>query len=481
MARETNGKGERVVRKWVKALKPAPENERLYHRLDEDDPGIIKLGESIQRNGCDELLISKDNYVIWGHRRRLALLRIGQEQVRCRVLDVIWADLTKEEKLLLLRDGNQQRDKSAAEEVNEELIDIDPDRASKNLLARRYASVCAAECNGLEFVEAPPAKPLHEISEDKQDHVEHIKKAIYVDLKDFLPASGRKVHYQLCNYKFIRGYLWPHKDKPGHGVRQTLWYQNDEKSWNATTELLVRLRYNGTVGWDDISDDTRPIVEFRPFKNVKEFWRQQIEEFGEGYWRDLLQSQPNAFVLCCEKNTVFHLAQRVTKEYQFLTMSGHGFSSVGPWHQLAEKFKESGRQRLFVVLLSDYDPEGERIPEVALQTLRDREGLGDRVKVVKAGVTRRQVEQYHLPRIGTAKESSSNWDWFIERNQGDDTCWELEALDPADLMRELEEVIKKVIDVGLYNKEVQTQDADLIELIDIQERGLERLKDLLDD
>jgi hypothetical protein len=480
MAKGGNGAGERMVRKWVAALKPAPENETLYHPVDGDDNGVIDLAESIKRTGCDPLLVTKDNVIVWGHRRRLALLRIGQEQVRCRVLDVNWADLTKEQKLRLLRDGNQQRDKSAAEEVREELVDIDPDQASENLLARRYSSVCAPEANGLEFVQAPPAKPFHKISQDKQEHVEHIKKALYVDLKEWLPVSGRKVHYQLCNYKFIRGYLWPKKRQPGHGVRQTLWYQNDEKSWNATGELLVRLRYNGTVGWDDICDDTRPFVEFRPFQNVKQFWRQQLEEFGEGYWRDLLQSQPNAVVLCCEKNTVFTLAQRVTKRYQVYTMSGHGFSSVGPWHTLAEKFKESGKERLLVVVLSDYDPEGERIPEVALQTLRDREGLGDRVKVVKAAVTKRQIEQYNLPRMGMAKESSSNWDWFIRRNGGDETVWELEALDPADLLRELEDVIKRVIDLDLYNREVAKQDEDEDELADLRERGRERLADLPD-
>jgi hypothetical protein len=477
VATATNG---RVVRKRLVSLKPSPENAILYHPIDVDDPEILKLAESIHKNGCDALVVTKDLFIVSGHRRRVALLLNGQEQVRCQVLPRRRDEFTKHEYLQLLRSHNQQRHKSAVEQVREELLDIDPDQASHNLLVHRYSSVCAAECNELEFVEAPEVKPHYEISEEKADHVKFIKKVLFEDLKDYWPVSGRKVHYQLTNYQFVRGYLWPHKDKPGHGVRQTLHYKNDQGSYDATGDLLVRLRYSGVVPWDSLSDDTRPFHEFRPFKNVKEFIRQQVEQFGEGYWRDLLQSQPNHVELCCEKNTVYHLALRVTDKYQIDTSSGRGFNSVGPWHELAERFKAGGKQRLCVVILSDYDPEAERIPVVALQTLRDREGLGDRVKVVKAGVTARQIEQYQLPAMNFAKETSSNYKWFVERNHGDDTTWELEALDPADLMRELDDVIKKVIDVRLYNREVESQEEEADELLDLQERALERLADLVE-
>src|SRR5262249_43326311 len=152
----------------------------------------------------------------------------------------------------------------------------------------------------------------------------------------------------------------------------------------------------------------------------------------------------------------------VTKKYQIPTMSGRGFSSIDPWHDLYERYRASGKNRLIVIVMSDWDPEGEMIPQVAGRTLRDDffapDGINpDLLTIIKAGVTREQIEKYDLPQQNFANEDSSNHQWFVDRNGGDDSVYELEALRPPDMPDGLEDVHKNVNGIGLFNREVAAE------------------------
>jgi hypothetical protein len=450
-----------IIRKRVANLKPSPENERIYDRNGLIDPDTIALAESIKKNGCLPLVVTKDNYIVSGHRRRLALLWNKQDFVRCQVLPVSRDAMGKDGYIRLLREHNHQRHKSAAEEIREELIDLNPDDVQADLLMHRHKSVNAAERNGVEFVESEGTKKRYGISADKAEHVKYIKKVVFEDRKAYWPLSVRGVHYALLNYEFLRN------------ISEKLPYQNDSNSYQATSNLITRLRLknNGELPWEAFDDPTRPFKRPNVSRNVREYIRQEHEWLYDGYQRDLLQTQPNYVEVVCEKNTVYHMALQVAKEYQIPTSSGRGFNSIDPWYDLKKRYLASKKKLLFVIVLSDYDPEGERIPIVALETLRDDFGLSP--KIIKAGVTRKQIEEYDLPAQSFAKDSSSNYAWFLERNDDDDTVWELEALDPEDMMADLEEVIKNVIDVDMFNREVEIQEEEGEELVDIKAKALE--------
>src|SRR5207253_10963493 len=140
-------------------------------------------------------------------------------------------------------------------------------------------------------------------------------------------------------------------------------------------DLIARLRLDGTVPWRVFDDVTRPVKEFRAFKNVRHFVRQEVRDLFAGYWRDLLQSQGNHVEVVCEKNTIYHMVLTVTKKYQIPTSSGRGFNSIDPWHDVYQRYRHSGKKRLIVIVLSDTDPEGEMIPHVGGRTLRDDFGV----------------------------------------------------------------------------------------------------------
>jgi hypothetical protein len=450
---------EDLVRKRVSSLKPSPENALLYANPDSDDPQIVKLASAIAKNGCDPLVITADNYIISGHRRHVALTRLGQTFVRCRVLPVERRSMPTDQYVALIREFNHQRHKSVAEQVREELVDIKPEDAYTELRRSRERSIRAAEHNGVRPLEIEGAKVRYAISEQKADHVKYVKQVVFTDRRPYWPLSVRGVHYPLLNYKFIRGVYHPRrKDADFGGPPRELPYLNDDDSYGATSDLLTRMRLTGDIPWEALDDPTRPFHEFRAFSDVREFVRQETERLFDGYWRDLQQSQPCHVECLVEKNTILHMALRVTEKYQIPTSSGRGFSSIDVWHDLYQRYKDSGKKRLIVIVLSDYDPEGEMIPQVGGRTLRDDFGLDEaEFSILKAGVTREQVRKYNLPPMNFAKESSSNHDWFVDRNRGDETVWELEALNPADMIRDLDNFIRSVIDVDLFNREVAVE------------------------
>ena len=93
-------------------------------------------------------------------------------------------------------------------------------------------------------------------------------------------------------------------------------------------------------------------------------------------------------------------------------------------------------------------------------------------------MTREQIDKYHLPPKNFAKETSSNHDWFVNRNGGDDTVYELEALEPEDMLRDLDNVIRSIIDIDLFNREVATEQEEAVYLQAARTRAADALKGL---
>jgi hypothetical protein len=424
------------------------------------------LAQSIRKYGLQEsLIITADGYVVSGHRRLAALLKNGQEWCQCRVLSVQRADVTKDEYIRLLREHNRQRNKSAAEQVREELVDIDLDGAHLRLRQQRDRSVNAMKYHAVSALQIEGHKRRYEISGQKADHLKFIKKVVFEDRQDYWPLSVRAVHYALLNYQFNRN------------LTRKLRYLNDDNSYQATSNLITRLRLNNEIPWRAFDDGTRPLRDFNPYDDAREFVQSEVQNLFRGYWRNLLQTQPNHVEIVCEKNTIYHMVLRVAEKYQIPTSSGRGFNSIDPWHDLRTRYENSAKQRLIVIVLSDFDPEGEMIPQVGGRTLRDDFNLDD-VEIIKAGVTREQIERYSLPPQNFAKETSSNYKWFVARNGGRDAVYELEALNPADMLRELEGVVQSVLDMELYRREVEAERSEAAYIEAAHKTAIKSLKGL---
>ena len=175
-----------------------------------------------------------------------------------------------------------------------------------------------------------------------------------------------------------------------------------------------------------------------------------------------------------EADTVYHMVLQVAEKYQIPTSSGRGFNSIDPYNDLHVRYRTSKKKKLIVIVLSDFDPEGEQIVQVAGRTLRDDFYIND-VEIIKAGVTAEQIHRHNLPPNTDAKETSSNYDWFVDRTGGE-AVYELEALNPSDMLADLEKVVQGVLDMDLFNREAEIEKQEAIYLEAVHRAAVEALK-----
>jgi hypothetical protein len=427
----------------LSAVRPAAENDKLYRPVSPDDPEVRALADSIREFGVREPLVLTQDYVILsGHRRYVACRLAALTVIPCRVVDM---DSTDPGFVRLLREYNRQRVKSFDEIVREEVISADPEEAHRLLVEhRRQKAEVTADTITIEGM-----KHRARISAAKVPMLEAVL-AVLEERRDFWPLTDRQIHYALLN------------DPPLiHASKPESRYANNVRSYKALIDLVTRARLEKIIPFRAIHDPTRPVVVWTVHRGVTTFIREQFDDFLKGYYRDLLQSQPNHIEIVGEKNTIDNIIRPVAMEYCIPLTLGRGYSSLPPRYEMAQRFWGSGKERLVLLVLSDFDPEGEDIAHSFARSLRDDFDVGE-IDAIKVALTADQVAEMNLPTLMKAKESSSRFDKFVERH-GDDV-FELEAVPPERLQEILREAIDNVLDMEAFNAEVDAEKRDAARL-----------------
>ena len=426
-------------------IRPSPENDKLYKPVDPNDPSIIDLAESIRRDGLLEpIVITHDFYVVSGHRRLAACRLAGLEFVHCRVLEFDRSN-DPDRFVKLLREHNRQRVKSFDEQIREAVIDADPDEARTELedYRREKSKV------GHEPLLMNDTRQRKEISVAKSAFVAAIDEVLD-GLADFGAVSDRQIHYGLLNNPPLM-----HASKPNSR------YCNDQRSYKSLVELLARMRVSGMIPFEAITDETRPVTNWKTYPEPGAFVTSEVDGFLKGYYRDLQQSQPNHIEVLVEKNTVAGLIRSVCAEFRVPMTSGRGFCSLPPRYDMAKRFEKSGKSKLILLAVTDLDPDGESIAETFARSMRDDFGIKS-IHPIKVALTYPQVGQYNLPACMEAKVSSSRCKSFVEKYGRN--VWELEALPPATLQQTVRDAITGVMDLDLFTREQQAETADAVSL-----------------
>jgi hypothetical protein len=441
------------------SLRPSPENEQLYRPVSADDLDVQALADSIRAHGLKEpLVVTQDGYILSGHRRYVACQLAGLKAVPCRVEAVRRGD---PEFLTLLREYNRQRVKSFDEVVREEVLSADPEEAYQALVEHRRQRARVK----VDAITIEGRKHRARITDAKRpflDAILHILEAY----RDYWPLSVRQIHYYLLNDPPLI-----HANKTGSA------YRNDKKSYKALDELATRARLCGRLPFEAIHDPTRPVVTWAVYRDPAPFLRSQFDDFLKGYFRDLQQSQPNHLEIVGEKNTIEGVVRPLAMEFCIPYTLGRGYSSLPPRRAMCQRFRKSGQEKLILLVLSDFDPEGEDIGHSFARSMRDDFGV-EAIKPIKVALTARQVTKLRLPPLLKAKETSSRYAGFVEKHG--ESVWELEAAPPGELQTILRQAIDNVLDVNAFNAEQgrEKEDAARLEVLRRRVRGV--LGDLQD-
>jgi hypothetical protein len=420
----------------LSAIRPSAQNEALYRPVSAEDPEIIALAESIRKYGLREpLVVTKDHVILSGHRRHVACRLAGLKTVPCRMENVF---STSPSFVALLREYNRQRIKSLDETTREEIVCADPEESHRVLVEHRKrrarVSIATLTIEG--------RKQRNQISPAKKPLLDAVL-AILKEREEFWPLTDRQIHYALLNDPPLL-----HAKKPGSV------YRNDLASYRATIDIVTRARLEGLIPFEAIHDPTRPVTVWEVHREAGAFIRSELDGFLKGYYRDLVQSQPNQIEIVGEKNTIENLIQSVAMEYCIPYTIGRGYSCLDRRHRMKERFRQSGKEKLVVLILSDFDPEGEDIAHSFARSMRDDFGI-ENIVPIKVALTHEQVVQMKLPPQMKAKKTSSRYAKFAEKH-GDDV-FELEAVPPERLQKILREAIDKVLDTAKFNAEIDIE------------------------
>jgi hypothetical protein len=359
----------------------------------------------------------------------------------------------------LLREHNRQRDKTRAEKLREELVSINPADAHAALYEYRRAQASV------------DAKPLDvgarrcrkAISAAKGLFLQAVQ-AIIKARRQYWPVSDRQIHYALLN------------DPPLiHASKPDSVYRNDAASYRAVVDLVTRARLDGTIPFDAIGDETRPVQVWNVHRDPRAFVRSELGSMFRGYWRDLMQSQPNHIELIGEKNTIGSILRPVAQDYTIPMTTGRGFCSLPPRHAMAKRFRASGKQKLVLLIVSDFDPEGESIAESFARSMRDDFGV-KAIHPVKVALTAEQVEKFKLPPGGHAKQKSSRYRSFVAKYG--QYVFELEAIRPDVLQQLVREAVEWVIDRHAFTDEVEAERDDAAFLAGVRRAVVDVLQDV---
>ncbi len=191
--------------------------------------------------------------------------------------------------------------------------------------------------------------------------------------RQYWPLSDRRIHYSLLNDPPLK-----------HAGKTDSRYANDKASYKALVELLTRGRLAGRIPWQSIADTTRPVTTWKVFENPRLFVASELNGLFKGYWRDLMQSQPNHVEILGEKNTVDPILRDVPGQYTIPLTTGRGYCSIPPRYEMAQRFRKSSKEKLVLLLLSDFDPDGEEIAHSFARSMRDDFGIED-IHPIKVG------------------------------------------------------------------------------------------------
>ena len=455
-----------LVQVWsLGSITPAPEKDDLYKAIAWDDPEIVELARSIKELGVQEpLLISRNGYIISGHRRRIAALLAKLVEVPVRVHPVSRAENPKAF-LKLLVEMNSQRIKSANEMLHESLIKVDPKRAYEQIVNDRKEKAAEQSCNSLAEIAPSHAGRRCEISDAKRPFLDAVL-SVLREQREYWPLSDRQIHYRLLG-----------EDAPlTHASKPDSRYVNDKASYRKLTDLLARARIDGVVPWEAIEDVTRPVDLHTAFRNPGQFFRQELNNFLKGYWRNRLQSQPNHIEIVAEKLTVHTILQQVAQEHTMPLTISRGMASLPPKKAMHSRYIRSGKKKLILLIVSDLDPAGDAIAEDLVKSFR-RDFHIWRIEAYKVALTIDQVSEFDLAPSMEAKDTSPTYAAFVEK-YGITDAYELEAMEPSDLVDTLEAAIDEIIDIDLYNQELAAEEADSAQIIAVKKQTEQFFKSL---
>lgn len=219
---------------------------------------------------------------------------------------------------------------------------------------------------------------------------------------------------------------------------------NTRSSYNQLSSQLVTARENGKVDDSRIVDRTRSILDVA-YDSPEHFLDACRYTLKQKYVRRFWDSQPCYCEVWVEKDALSQVMAEAVHPLNTIVAPSRGYSSYTYLREAAARFSRYGDTELVyeykVLHFADHDPSGIDMSRDLQDRLNKYCGHVE-VEVRRIALTHAQVKHYNLI-PNAAKIADTRSDAYI-RQYGNE-CWELDAIEPNELIRLCREAVEGCI------------------------------------
>lgn|ERR1700728_1246213 len=247
---------------------------------------------------------------------------------------------------------------------------------------------------------------------------------------------------------------------------------NTEQSYKATGELVAGARLAGLIDWDMIVDRGRYTSANSHWENPRDF----VQNTAQTFKIDLWEGQDNHVEVMVEKQALEGVLEPVCAKLDIAFTSNKGYSSVSALYECGKRLKErmAWGKSVIIFYLGDHDPSGIDMTRDVLARLamfsgcnqtadwRDGDDTG-LLQVKRIALNMPQIRQYNPPE-NPAKITDSRYAGYVSKFG--ESSWELDALEPKVLANLVEQNVRALMDVELWEARAKLQADGRAQLIE---------------
>lgn len=240
---------------------------------------------------------------------------------------------------------------------------------------------------------------------------------------------------------------------------------NEQANYKRLVGALSKSRLDGTFPLEWLDDRTRTVTSTQVKKQagVESSIQSALSAFRNApssyIWAERWHGHAILPAVIVEKDALASIFEPLCARLGVSLLICRGYPSISSLHAWLERMRATRKvnrttDRIEALCFFDHDPEGLDIPRSIaenLATIKRLKHWGLAISTRRIALTMDQAQQLGTP-PAPAKVSSARFKGYIESTGTDDT-WELDAIDPVDLMTLIEDSVNEYFDERIYNGE----------------------------
>lgn len=229
---------------------------------------------------------------------------------------------------------------------------------------------------------------------------------------------------------------------------------NQQREYTRLSKVISDARLAGLIDWSAIVDRTRRLNTLSHFDSVADV----LKAAKYSYRIDKWERQDHYIQVWIEKDALTGVISGICNEWDIPYIAVRGYNSQSTMHSMAMMLQGavSDGKRAVILHLGDHDLSG-------IDMTRDNQDRLDMfvhssfADVKRLALNYDQVERYNPP-PNPIKMTDSRAGMYV-LDYGYDS-WELDALEPNIISRLIEDEIKAMVDMSIWNEDIEREEED---------------------